>query len=361
MKDKWHQQGNVLYTIGILTVSFATAALTNDASSKKTPHLYETPAERRNVAGIVLREGISIGGLIEIEASAGKEDGGDVSDIILATLELGVEAELNEWVRGRVLLLWEEDDTEPVDLDEAIAILGGGETFPAYIKTGKMYVPFGTFNSHFISDPLTQELAETRESAVVIGFSNNLLDIRAGAFNGDADETSDEATDAVGAFALNLGCALQIGGYWISHIGESDTLEEAVCNSMVHGAVNGTEYNHPGGAGGFASIRIGRFVADAEYITAIEAFGAETLHQTESKPNAWNIETGIRFDPYDAEVAFKYEGSDEFPGFPKAQYGMGSSLRISPSATLAIEYLHGTFTDETKARDSVTAQLAMEF
>ncbi|MFC1498503.1 LbtU family siderophore porin [Verrucomicrobiota bacterium] len=199
MRVRKAQNAGIFWVI-VLLMAFMTTTFAED-NTKKPPHLYETPAEKRDVAGIILREGISVGGLIEVEAFAGKEDGETVSDIVLTTFELGIEAELNEWVQGRALLLWEEDGTEPVDLDEAMIVLGGNEAFPAYLKVGKIYVPFGTFNSHFISDPLTLELAETRESAVLAGFASDLLDISAGAFNGDADEHNDKANDVFAALS----------------------------------------------------------------------------------------------------------------------------------------------------------------
>ncbi|MBW1959235.1 MAG: LbtU family siderophore porin, partial [Deltaproteobacteria bacterium] len=110
-----------------------------------------------------------------IEAEAGYEDydydnpatnDEDSSDITLATVELGVDVDITKHVKGHVLFLWEEDDTEPVDVDEGFITLDGADVVPLYLNVGKLYVPFGNFESHFISDPLTLELGETRESAL---------------------------------------------------------------------------------------------------------------------------------------------------------------------------------------------------
>ncbi len=51
-----------------------------------------------------------------------------------------------------------------------------------------MYVSFGNFNSHFISDPITLAIGETRESAALVGYANDYVDTSAGAFNGDIDK-----------------------------------------------------------------------------------------------------------------------------------------------------------------------------
>jgi hypothetical protein len=146
-----------------------------------------------------LSDRLSISGVIEAEAGyedidyddPGKKDE-DSSDITLATVEMGVDADISKYVSGHVLLLWEEDDTEPVDLDQGYITLDGADKLPLYANIGKLYVPFGNFGTHFISDPLTLELGETRESAVQAGWGNDFFDISAAVFNGDVDESGED-------------------------------------------------------------------------------------------------------------------------------------------------------------------------
>ncbi|MEE8300436.1 MAG: LbtU family siderophore porin [Desulfatiglandales bacterium] len=137
-----------------------------------------------------------LSGLIEVEASSEAIDHVDPavddersSDIVLATVELGVDADIAKHVKGHILFLFEEDDTEPIEVDEGIISIDGEDVLPLYLNAGTMYVPFGRFESHFISDPLTLELGETRESAVLGGFANDWVELSLGTFNGDIDET----------------------------------------------------------------------------------------------------------------------------------------------------------------------------
>jgi len=51
--------------------------------------------------------------------------------------------------------------------------LGNMEMFPVYLTAGKMYVPFGNFESNMIQDPVTLEIGETRESAGQVGFEHS--------------------------------------------------------------------------------------------------------------------------------------------------------------------------------------------
>ena len=118
-------------------------------------------------------EKITLSGAVEVEASHEAMDFKDPAvtdtdndDIVLATVELGVDVDFAKHVGGHVLFLWEEDDTDPVEVDEGFIILDGEDVVPLYLSAGKMCVPFGYYESHFISDPITLELGETKESAL---------------------------------------------------------------------------------------------------------------------------------------------------------------------------------------------------
>ena len=45
--------------------------------------------------------------------------------------------------------------TEDVFVDEGFIVLSGSEAFPAYLIAGRQYIPFGDFDSHFVTDPST--------------------------------------------------------------------------------------------------------------------------------------------------------------------------------------------------------------
>jgi len=326
-------------------------------------HPYTTPEEKRAVADFVLGAGLTVGGLVEVEAAAGREQGEDVSDLSLATLELGVTAEVSDWVRGDVVLLWEEEETEPVDLDVATVTLGGTAQYPFRLEAGKLYVPFGTFNSHFVSDPLVLELGETRASAAVAGYDGGMVQLRLGAFNGDldADGDDDQVDDWVAALTLAPAAWISAGAYWMSDLGESDGLQEGL-EAAVEGTdeIAGLPYDDAGGAGGFVSLQFEPFALEAEYLTALDEFEAGLLDPATAKPMAWNTE--LAWATTDAlEFAVRYEGSDEFPGLPETQYGACATFALTDGTTLALEYLHGEYEGGTDDRDVATAQLAVEF
>lgn len=71
-------------------------------------------------------------------------------------------------------------------MDEGVVAVQLSESLS--LEIGKMYTPFSVYNSHFISDPQTLELGETNESAVLLKYANDFLELSVGAFNGSFDE-----------------------------------------------------------------------------------------------------------------------------------------------------------------------------
>ncbi|MEZ4485840.1 MAG: LbtU family siderophore porin [Syntrophotaleaceae bacterium] len=317
-----------------------------------------------------LAQKVSFSGLVEVEAgyidveSDDPAVDGDESDLVLATVELGIDVDFIKHVSGHVLLLWEEDDTEPMDVDEAFIRLDGAEVLPLYLQAGKMYVPFGNFDSHFISDPLTLELGETRESAAIVGYANDLFDLSFGVFNGDIDEEGDD--DHIDSFVASAvytmpegvveGLELTGGVSWISNIADSDVLGDEIADGELNDKV--------GGIAAFVSATLNeKWSLIAEYVGALDAFEAGELNFSggeKMEPKTWNVELGYAVT--DAlEVALRYEGGDDLGDLlPDSQYGIVASYALFKNTSLALEYLHGEFENDDE-QDLVTAQLAFEF
>jgi hypothetical protein len=317
-----------------------------------------------------LSDRLSISGVIEAEAGyedidyddPGKKDE-DSSDITLATVEMGVDADISKYVSGHVLLLWEEDDTEPVDLDQGYITLDGADKLPLYANIGKLYVPFGNFGTHFISDPLTLELGETRESAVQAGWGNDFFDISAAVFNGDVDESGEDnhVESYVANAAVSLpentlpGLDMSFGGSYISNIADSDGLE---------GEISGDLKDYVPGLGAFLSLSyVERIFLEAEYVGALDNFEAGELGfdaGQQMEPQTWNFE--LAFAPADKwTLAARYEGGDDLGDFlPQTQYGAAVSYSLFENTALALEYLHGEFENDDEY-DRITTQLAVEF
>ncbi|MCD6534789.1 MAG: LbtU family siderophore porin [Deltaproteobacteria bacterium] len=317
----------------------------------------------------LLNDHVTISGLVEVEAGYSKDfDDNDASDITLATVELGIEIDLHKYVKASILFLWEEDDTEPVDLDEGYIYLGNTEHFPLYLQVGKLYVSFGNFESNMISDPLTLELGETRESSAVLGLEFEGLYAGAYAFNGDIDKRGDD--DEIKCYGFNTGYAfendtlgLDIGMDWINSIADSDTLGDALpgkIKSYVSGFTAHANFSWQG------------FNLIGEYLGATDDFKADELEfkGKGAQPEAWNIEVGYIFEiaGHETVIAMAYQGSDEALALelPEERFLGTVGIGLIDGLSLALEYAHDEDYDKKDGgtgdnADTVTLQMALEF
>ncbi|MEJ2333726.1 MAG: LbtU family siderophore porin [Desulfobulbaceae bacterium] len=320
-----------------------------------------------------INERVTLSGVVEVEAFSAEDfDGADTSDITLATVGLGLDAEITEWVNAHILLLYEEDDTEPMDLDEGTITLGNLEKFPLYLNAGKMYVPFGSFESNMISDPLTLELGETRESAALVGFEASGFYGSFYAFNSDINETGDD--DTIASFGANAGygyendnMSLDIGADWINNIAAADIFKDGIGPGGI------TEVqDYPSGLTAHLTLGYGPFMLIGEYLGALDAFQVDELdfNGTGAEPSAWNLEVAYTREIKGKETTFAvgYQKTDEALALelPEERILATIGVEIWKYTSLALEYLHdedyspadgGTGNDANAA----TLQLAVVF
>ena len=359
-----------------------------------TPALCEDDVQKGGVRGLEERmkdleatvKGLQFSGVIEVEGNYTRVDFADPaqmdeksSDLSLATVEFAVDAGISDRIKGHILFLFEEDGTEGVEVDEAIIHIHAEEVcvpdrslnIPWYASIGRLYLPFGYFESHFITDPLTLDLGETRETAVIAGIHNPWINIAAGAFNGDVDETGqeDHIETFVAAVYLTLpentapNFGFMAGVSYISNIADSNGLNDILTEVLTPNPVEVEDYVP--GYGAFVSVSIiERIFMEAEYLAAAEGFAdtaaiAAALGK-EFEPAAWNIELAVA--PIEnLELALRYGGSDDaLNTLPETQYGAVVTYGFFESTSLSLEYLVNQFENDDE-ENYVTAQLAIEF
>jgi hypothetical protein len=317
----------------------------------------------------VINEHINISGAVEVEAGYSRDyDDNDSSDITLATVELGVDINLMKFISGHLLFLWEEDDTEPVDIDEGYIYLGNTEFFPVYFQVGKLYVPFGSFESNMVSDPLTLEMGEARESAGVLGVELYGFYSAVYAFNGDVNESGSD--DGIKCFGLNAGFTFEnddfsfdIGAGWINSIAAADNLADALPGEIE---------DYVAGYTAHATFNLKGFTLIGEYLAAADDFAAAELAWKSggAQPKSWNLEAAYTLAIADHETVFAlaWQGTQEALALelPEDRYMGSVSVSIIDGLTFSIEYAHdkdygksdgGTGNDA----DTITTQLALEF
>lgn len=296
-----------------------------------------------------LTDRLSLTGLVETEAVYADTNGESSSDITLATLELGLEAQVNEWISAQLLLLYEEDGTDGIEVDEAFVTLTP-ERLPLFVDMGRYTQPFGAFPSAMISDPLTLELGETKQQAGVnLGYADETVLASLSAYKGDVQNTGKDEINTLVAMTSFNGeegdFRWDVGASWTNNIGDSDTLQEDYeeTNDLV------------GGWSAYLAAGMGDFCLIAEYLGATEEF--EDGERTGKKPTAWNTE--LAWDmPSPLSVAVRVGGADDYE--VEHHYGGTAAWELAENATIGLEYLRITNNDDTDT-DQVTMQLAAGF
>ena len=128
-------------------------------------------------------------GALELEALYEKQyDENSTSDLQVATAYLAAESRLQPNLLAAVSFLYEENETS-LEIDEAYLSYGMSEQFA--ITVGQLYLPFGQFRTSVISDPLTLELGETRETAAMITYKQDQLTVKGYIFRGNSSASTD--------------------------------------------------------------------------------------------------------------------------------------------------------------------------
>lgn len=232
---------------------------------------------------------------------------------------------------------------------------------PWYASVGKLKLPFGYFESHFINDLLTENLGESTETAVVAGIHNPFVNIAAGIFNGDLDKAGNdnriENYVAAGIFTLPEDIFpdvdLMAGVSYTSNIADSDDLADFFDEEFG----SDTIIDYVSGFSSFLSVSLmDRFFFEAEYVGAIESFE----ENKNFKPKTWDFQFAVK-PMEDIEVAVLYGGSSDTLNFlPDTQYGIAGFYEIVNNTSIGLEYLYEKFDNDDKV-NRLTTQLAVEF
>lgn len=319
-----------------------------------------------------------LSGSLVINASHTGSDGWsgqNSSDIILDILELGVDAQMGSWASAHILFLYEQEADDNLLVDEAVITIANTEFSPFYLAAGRMYVPFGNFESNMISDPITLTLAETREEAIQLGFElENGLYSSAYIFNGKVSESNNNysriSNSHIDNFGFNLGYLIEnenmsfdFGLGYISNIGSTDALQDSIAdNGLCSG--NGCINDYVGGLSLHAIASFGNINFIGEYIKTTSSFKSSEITAVNTKelePAAWNLEAAYNFNitGKDANIAIAYQGSDDFylatdsSDLFKKAWLIGFNMDLYKNTTLSLEWRKAKAYTEVK--NSLTA------
>lgn len=300
---------------------------------------------------------VTISGVVEVEAGVADTATTTESDIAVATVELGVEAAISDFSSASILFLYEDGGT--VDLDEATITIGNTEKMPVYLTAGKMYVPFGNYESQMISDPITLDIGEAQEDALLIGVEVEGFYGSTYLYNGDTEDGGDDEIEHYGingGFAMEQDAfSLDVGAGWISSIRDSDGLFDGTATYPN---------DYVGGYAVHAIVGFGPVTFISEYVAA-----SDDIMATGTEVSAFNVEAGISFPIGGKEgaVALAYQSTDEAVTILDEERILVSfGMELMEGTALAFEWVtaedYSVADGGTGAEiDTYTLQLAAEF
>ncbi|GBE06469.1 hypothetical protein BMS3Abin10_02119 [bacterium BMS3Abin10] len=301
------------------------------------------------------------------------------SDLFISTVELGAEVDFTDWIKGSLIFLTEDlgtDHETDVTVDEAVMTLQS-EDFPLYVIFGKRAQPFGLFENHLVSDPMSQDAYETSRAGVTAGFTGPMaLDLSAtvykgeemmnhlfesGLFNADPDaggiSRAGEESDDVGSYILFASFSpienhLTLFGAYISETGNKDrnetvnagfnfippVLENLRIDAEYMKALNREKYN---GAG--KEYKEGVFSITAAYEFVLrkrEIIGGALFAERKAHVVSEPLEIAVRYEHFDddgmadepgtwavdnrysagARYSFYYDEESELTAYIAAEY-----------------------------------------
>ncbi|TPW17624.1 MAG: hypothetical protein FD130_593 [Halothiobacillaceae bacterium] len=320
---------------------------------------------------------ISISGSIEAEVTSGTDyTRVKQSDVRLATVELAIDAAVNERVTGHLLLLHEEGGAS-TEVDEGTITMNLNAAGSLYLVAGRMYLPFGRYETGLLSDPLALEIGETRDSALQLGFDNSAFRGSLFLFNGATIENSAavQGAERNNHYGFNIGythksdaVSVDVGVGYVNSIGDSLGLTEKITPNAngdpeLSAYVSGQVWH--------GSIEKGDFLGIIEILGADEFQAGELAFNGEgASPEASNIELDYHFKLYGkaSTLAIAHQTTAESLALalPEKRRLVGLSVEIYDATIVGVEYSRDvdySIDDGGSGKEAsmVTLQLAVAF
>lgn len=273
-----------------------------------------------------------IGGVVEVEITA--------DSIAASTVVLAVNKQVNDMVSAEMSLLYEGATT---DIDTASITIASQDN-GWHVTSGQFFVPFGSFDSNMISDPVTLELGETRANALQLGYEYNGFGIAAYTAAGASSLDTTGVNLGYQYEGKDIYAAILLGGTTdLSKSAGIDSTDQVIGQSIS------------------AVFEINGFSVIYENIAATSAFTTGTL--TGQAPIATNIELGYGFQMggKDTILALSGQTSEGANGLlPQTRAMLTFSSEVMKGTSLGLEYMQET--DYASAiSTAITAKLAVEF
>lgn len=278
-------------------------------------------------SGQMWSDSLTFSGLIEVDASYVDPDSGDsTSDLVVSTVDLGVNASLTENLSVAMLFEYGDNSNFQVDIATlAYTYDNSGLSF----SLGQDYVPFGGYSTVLISDPLTLAIGETRETALIVNYEVGQFSSAFYVFNGDQDEDGRDQLNNFGARIAFANDNFTLGVDYISNLADSDSLQDG-----DYGYSAGADV--VAGASVYTEITISSVKLVLEHLRALDELAVDG---DDSEPQATQFELSFAVNNFTYGIAYQETDEAQFLGLPEERISIGFNTEIAAGLDLRVELL----------------------
>ena len=280
-------------------------------------------------------EKLSFSGAMEVEGhyidATDWDSSESYSDIVLATVQLGLDAALIENVSAHVVALYKQDEIDFSIHEGYFQFKNIADTQGLSAKLGRMYLPFGQLETNMVNDTLGMGLISPdqsvgfRQSAALIGWQTTNFGIDGYIFNGKGElNNNGKEVDTLSDFGLSstLGSEdMNIG---------VDSLNNVV-RSFVIPVAEGTSTDKLAAVAVHGKALLGNVNILAEYIQLDKL--SDAGYNNTDQPTAAQIDAGYDFgNGWAAGLAWQGTNEAQSLGFPETKITAGVSTTIYDEA-----------------------------
>jgi hypothetical protein len=329
-------------------------------------------------------ERIHLNGTLEVDygwtehEDVGDDSSDNASQFSVSAVEFGVGVEFTNSISGDILFLKEDigtDDETDLEVDEATITFEG--ELPLHLVVGKRPQPFGVFEGHLLTDPMTQDAYETNVVGITAGYEGPMeLGLTATLYKGDemmehlfesglfdsgtivrqGDGGNDVSSYIVSASVVPVPEALTLFGGYLSERGrgERNSTVNVGANLVLNGIEADAEYmlalsreHYQGSAEEFKESVLSLGLAYEIVLREREVLGGALFAKRKAHIVSEPLEIGVRYEYFDDDGLGDAFGtwSVEYRVSAGGRYSFYYDVASGLAAYVGVEYRYTDFDD----------------
>ena len=346
------EAGTILVLCGILVllppVACASEEIPELEPAEQQSRIYRNPAERRE-AGLAteITDWLTFSGLVEFEKEKTRQHYRENITVkqespTTSTLQLAFKSEYQDWLEAELVFeteysrhLHEGADNYHTGAHSIVDEAGISiDLDDVGLKFGRLNVPFGEYNSYFVTGPML-EFGETRRDTVMLDYAfSDLLELSVFMLDSKVDKTGSHNKYDWGASLeyQSIDESIRTGASYLSDLAESDELFLEDFNNNYQRKVSAWS--------AYILYAFDDYEISLETVNALDDFAE--LDAAVNKPSSTNLEF-TSFAVPQFLFALRIAHSSELEEAPEWEYGLSASWLSKSRFILSADYLYGDF------------------